>query len=54
MEQLEMLRLDSEPYPIEYRPTFSAHVIIVSVGLYILFIMCMMRSASSLRTTIRD
>ena len=54
MEQLETFRLDSEPYPMEYRPTFSSHVIIIGVGLYILFIMCMMKSAeTSFRAAIR-
>lgn len=35
MEQLETLRLDQDPYPIEYEPSFPTHVLVVTLFLYL-------------------
>ncbi len=43
MEQLESLRLDSEPYPMDYEPTIPTHYLIIYIFTYLVVLMAMMR-----------
>ena len=36
MEQLETLRLDSEPYPIDYEPLYPGHLLVIIFFAYLL------------------
>ncbi len=38
MEQLETLRLDSEPYPIEYESSYPEYLIIIFFAYCLLFL----------------
>ena len=43
MEQVETLRLDSEPYPMDYEPTIPTHYLIIYIFTYLVVLMAMMR-----------
>ncbi len=56
MEQLETLRLDSEPFHVEYESSTPTHLLIVILATYFLLLIFMMGLASyrgSLQVTVR-